>query len=54
MHQKSGTLKDADDKLVKGIKHKTRKQYSAAESERANATGSRETANQGRVGRVAG
>ena len=47
---KSGTSKDATDKLVKGIKRKTRKQYSAEESERANATGSRETANQDRSG----
>jgi hypothetical protein len=46
MTQKSGTSKDAADKLVKGIKRKTRKQYSAEERERANATGSREAANQ--------
>src|SRR6056297_1278387 len=31
MIQKSGTSKDAADKLVKGIKRKTRKQYSAEE-----------------------
>jgi transposase len=31
MNQKSGTSKDAADKLVKGIKRKTRKQYSAEE-----------------------
>jgi transposase len=31
MKQKSGTSKDAADKLVKGIKRKTRKQYSAEE-----------------------
>lgn len=31
MHKKSGTSKDAADKLVKGIKRKTRKQYSAEE-----------------------
>jgi hypothetical protein len=31
MNQKSGTSNDAADKLVKGIKRKTRKQYSAEE-----------------------
>lgn len=31
MNKKSGTSKDAADKLVKGIKRKTRKQYSAEE-----------------------
>jgi len=31
MNQKSGTSKDAADKLVKGIKRKTRKQYLAEE-----------------------
>ena len=31
MNQKSGTSKDAADKLVKGTKRKTRKQYSAEE-----------------------
>ena len=31
MRQKSGTSKDAADKLVRGIKRKTRKQYSAEE-----------------------
>ena len=30
MNKKSGTSKDAADKLVKGIRRKTRKQYSAA------------------------
>lgn len=29
MNKKSGTSKDAADKLIKGIKRKTRKQYSA-------------------------
>lgn len=29
MNKKSGTSKDAADKLVKGIRRKTRKQYSA-------------------------
>ena len=32
MNKKSGTSKDAADKLVKGIRHKTRKQYSAEEN----------------------
>ena len=31
MNKKSGTSKDAADKLVRGIKRKTRKQYSAEE-----------------------
>ena len=31
MNKKSGTLKDAADKLVRGIKRKTRKHYSAEE-----------------------
>ena len=31
MNKKSGTSKDAADKLVKGIRRKTRKQYSAEE-----------------------
>ncbi len=31
MNKKSGTSKDAADKLVRGIKWKTRKQYSAEE-----------------------
>ncbi|GGO62794.1 hypothetical protein GCM10011315_42640 [Roseovarius pacificus] len=31
MNKKSGTSKDAADKLVKGIKRKTRKHYSAEE-----------------------
>ena len=31
MNRKSGTSKDAADKLVRGIKRKTRKQYSAEE-----------------------
>ena len=31
MNKRSGTSKDAADKLVRGIKHKTRKQYSAEE-----------------------
>lgn len=31
MNMKSGTSKDAADKLVRGIKRKTRKQYSAEE-----------------------
>ena len=31
MNEKSGTSKDAADELVKGIKRKTRKQYSAEE-----------------------
>ena len=31
MNKKSGKSKDAADKLVKGIKRKTRKQYSAEE-----------------------
>jgi len=34
MHKKSGTSKDAADKLVKGIKRKTRKHYSAEEKVR--------------------
>jgi len=54
MNKKSGTSKDAADKLVKGIRRKTRKQYSAEESERSNAMCSREIANQDRVGRPAG
>ena len=31
MNKKTGTSKDAADKLVKGIRRKTRKQYSAEE-----------------------
>ncbi len=31
MNKKSGTSKDAADKLIKGIRRKTRKQYSAEE-----------------------
>jgi len=31
MNKRSGTSKDVADKLVRGIKHKTRKQYSAEE-----------------------
>ena len=31
MNEKSGTSKDAADKLVRGIKRKTRKHYSAEE-----------------------
>jgi hypothetical protein len=31
MNKKSGTSKDAADKLIKGIKRKTRKHYSAEE-----------------------
>jgi len=31
MNKKTGTSKDAADKLVRGIKRKTRKQYSAEE-----------------------
>ena len=33
MNQKPGTSKDAADKLVKGIKHKTRKQYVSVASD---------------------
>ena len=50
MRQSSRTSKDAADKLVRGIKRKTRKQYSAEESERSNAIGPREPANQDRLG----
>ena len=35
MNKKSGTSKDAADKLVKGIRRKTRKQYSAEEKIRS-------------------
>jgi len=35
MNKKSGTWKDAADKLVKGIRRKTRKQYSAEASTRS-------------------
>ena len=31
MNKRSGTSKEAAEKLVRGIKHKTRKQYSAEE-----------------------
>ena len=48
MRQSSRTSKDAADELVRGIKRKTRKQYSAEESERSNAIGPREPANQDR------
>ena len=34
MNMRSGTLKDAADKLVRGIKRKTRKHYSAEEKTR--------------------
>jgi hypothetical protein len=34
MNKKSGTSKDAADKLVKGIRRKTRKHYSAEEKNR--------------------
>ena len=33
MNKNSGTSKDAADKLVKGIRRKTRKQYSAEETD---------------------
>ena len=41
MNKKSGTSKDAADKLVKGIKRKTRKHYSAEEKIRIVLTGLR-------------
>ena len=50
MNKKSGSSKDAADKLVRVIKRKTRKHYSAEESERSDAMCSREIANQGRIG----
>ena len=42
MNKKSGTSKDAADKLVKGIRRKTRKQYSAEEKIRIVLAGLRE------------
>ena len=41
MNKTSGTSKDAADKLVRGIKRKTRKQYSAEEKIRIVLTGLR-------------
>ena len=43
MRQRSGASKDAADRLVRGIKRKTRKHYSAEEKIRIVLAGLRET-----------
>ena len=44
MNKKSGTSKDAADKFVKGIRHKTRKEYSAEDKIRIALVGLRNEA----------
>jgi len=51
--QKPGTRMEPAERVVKDIRRRTRKQQSAEEIERANATGPREPATPDRSGRVA-